>query len=112
MVLSSVYVMKYYHNDFEEYKTVFADFANVVPELSKDSHGRNSAIELRNNAKVILRGANEFEVTTIICRTETHSISFAESFMLGENVTTTFEAVGENDADTELLKNIFCNRFS
>lgn len=71
--------------------TVFADFANVVPELSKDSHGRNSAIELRNNAKVILRGANEFEVTTIICRTETHSTSFAESFMLGENVTATFE---------------------
>ena len=71
--------------------TLFADFANVVPELSKDSHGRNSAIELRNDAKVIFKGANEFEVNTVICRTETHSISFAESFMLGENVTATFE---------------------
>ena len=69
--------------------TTFADFANIVPDGIKD--GRNAAIEFRNNAKVVLRGDNKFEVNTIVCRTATHETSFAESFILGDNVTVTFE---------------------
>ena len=68
--------------------TLFADFANFVPEKPKDA--RNAAVEFRNNAKVILRGNNEFEVNTIICRTATHEISFEESFVLGDNAEATF----------------------
>ncbi len=68
--------------------TLFADFSNIVPEKQKDD--RNAAIEFRNNAKVVLRGDNEFEQNTIICRTATHELSFEESFILGDNVEVTF----------------------
>jgi len=73
--------------------TRFADFAEFKPDLTKDSAGRNSAIEFRNNATVNLIGNNIFDVNTITCRTITHSKSFEESFALGEGVTASFSEV-------------------
>ena len=69
--------------------SVFADFADYVTDKEKDE--RNAAIEFRNNAKIVLRGENEFKVSRIICRTENQEIPFAESFVLGDNVTIAFE---------------------
>lgn len=69
--------------------SVFADFADYVTDKEKDE--RNAAIEFRNNAKIVLRGENEFKVNRIICRTENQEIPFAESFVLGDNVTIAFE---------------------
>lgn len=68
--------------------SVFADFADYVTDKEKDE--RNAAIEFRNNAQIILRGDNKFEVNKVICRTADHTISFENSFVLGENVTATF----------------------
>ena len=77
--------------------TVFADFESTG--LPKDGAGRNAAIELRNNAKVALNGYNFFLVDKVICRSNTHSASFEDSFVLGENVTATF--TDETDLGSE-----------
>ena len=71
--------------------TTFADFEEYSEGNPKDA--RNAAIEFRNNANVELKGENKFEVSTIICRSNTHTASFADSFTLGENVTATFSDV-------------------
>lgn len=70
--------------------TVFADFANFKPDLPKDE--RNAAVELRNNAVVVLKGENKFEVNKIICRSNNHTTPIKESFVLGDGVTATFES--------------------
>ena len=73
--------------------TNFADFTYGP----KDPTNRNCAVELRNGAKITFNGANEFEVTQVIRRTNTHSAAFSECLLGGENVTISFA-----DTDTDL----------
>ena len=73
--------------------TKFADFTYG----SKDPYNRNCAVELRNGAKITFNGANEFEVTQVIRRTNTHSAAFSECLLGGENVTISFA-----DTDTDI----------
>lgn len=55
-----------------------------------DGTGRSCAIELRNNAKIKLVDNIDFEQNAIICRTATHTNSWAESIILGEGASISF----------------------
>ena len=57
-----------------------------------DGNGRSCAIELRNNAKIKLAGDINFEQNAIICRTVTHTNSWADSFILSEGAKLEFSA--------------------
>ena len=57
-----------------------------------EGNGRSCAIELRNNAKIKLVGDVNFEQNAIICRTLTHTNSWADSFILSEGAKLEFSA--------------------
>ena len=57
-----------------------------------EGNGRSCAIELRNNAKIKLVGDINFEQNAIICRTATHTNSWADSFILSEGAKLEFSA--------------------
>ena len=57
-----------------------------------EGNGRSCAIELRNNAKIKLVGDVNFEQNAIICRTQTHTNSWADSFILSEGAKLEFSA--------------------
>ena len=72
---------------------------------------RTSAFEFRNNAKVKLNGDINFVETAIIRRSKTHTISWAESFIVGDDVTVTF-AANDTDIGTHSGNHYYSNAIS
>ncbi|MBQ5762158.1 MAG: hypothetical protein IIW02_05020, partial [Clostridia bacterium] len=78
---------------------------------SGERFARTSAFEFRNNAKVKLNGDINFVETAIIRRSKTHTISWAESFIVGDDVTVTF-AANDTDIGTHSGNHYYSNAIS